>query len=87
MLGVSAIAGTAVLALGWPLNSVLARRAARIQKGALEAVDKRMGILAEMIVAVRIQFSVNVKRLTSLLFTRSNSSSSSHGSHTGSNAY
>jgi ABC-type multidrug transport system fused ATPase/permease subunit len=53
LLGLSAFAGFFVLLLGWPLNSFLARRSIRIQKGVLKAKDTRMGVLNELISAVK----------------------------------
>ncbi|TFK50640.1 multidrug resistance-associated ABC transporter [Heliocybe sulcata] len=53
LLGWSAFAGFLVLFLGWPLNSFIVRRAIRIQKGLLSARDKRMGVLNELIGAVK----------------------------------
>lgn len=53
LLGFSAFAGFLVLILGWPLNSFLSKRAIRISKGVLAARDKRMGVLNELIGAVR----------------------------------
>ena len=53
LMGLSAFAGFAALLLGWPLNSYLARRSIRIQKGTLAARDKRMGVLNELIGSVR----------------------------------
>ena len=52
LLGFSAFAGFIVLLAGWPLNSFIARRNIRIQKGVLAARDKRMGLLDELIRAV-----------------------------------
>jgi hypothetical protein len=52
LLGWSAFAGFVVLALGWPLNSFIAKRSVRIQKGVMAARDKRMGVLNELIGAV-----------------------------------
>ncbi len=52
LLGWSAFAGFFVLALGWPLNSYIAKRSIRIQKGLMAARDKRMGVLNELISAV-----------------------------------
>lgn len=52
LLGWSAFAGFVVLALGWPLNSFIAKRSIRIQKGVMAARDKRMGVLNELIGAV-----------------------------------
>ncbi|KAI0275322.1 multidrug resistance-associated ABC transporter [Gloeopeniophorella convolvens] len=53
LLGWSAFAGFAVLVLGWPLNSFIAKRSIRIQKGVMAARDKRMGVLNELIGAVK----------------------------------
>ncbi len=53
LLGLSAFAGFLVLIAGWPLNSYIARRSVRIQKGVLAARDKRMGVLNELIGAVK----------------------------------
>ncbi|KAJ7647783.1 hypothetical protein FB45DRAFT_987394 [Roridomyces roridus] len=53
LLGFSAFAGFVVLLLGWPLNSYLARRSIRIQKGVLKAKDARMSVLNELISAVK----------------------------------
>ncbi|KDR78080.1 hypothetical protein GALMADRAFT_224469 [Galerina marginata CBS 339.88] len=53
LLGLSAFAGFFVLVVGWPLNSFIARRSIRIQKGVLAARDKRMGVLNELIGAVK----------------------------------
>ncbi|EDR03156.1 multidrug resistance-associated ABC transporter [Laccaria bicolor S238N-H82] len=49
----SAFAGFIVLLAGWPLNSFIAKRSIRIQKGVLAARDKRMGVLNELIGAVK----------------------------------
>lgn len=53
MLGWSAFAGSFVLILSWPLNNLVARRSIRIQKGVSTARDKRMGVLNELISAVK----------------------------------
>ncbi|KIM37758.1 hypothetical protein M413DRAFT_448273 [Hebeloma cylindrosporum] len=53
LLGLSAFAGFIILIAGWPLNSYIARRSIRIQKGALAARDTRMGVLNELIGAVK----------------------------------
>ncbi|KAF7362389.1 hypothetical protein MVEN_00585800 [Mycena venus] len=53
LLGLSAFAGFVVLLLGWPLNSYLSRRSIRIQKGVLKAKDARMGVLTELIGAIK----------------------------------
>ncbi|KAJ6452790.1 hypothetical protein C8R45DRAFT_1223373 [Mycena sanguinolenta] len=54
LLGISAFAGALFLLLGWPLNSYLSRRSLHIHKGLLKAKDARMGILTELISAVKI---------------------------------
>jgi hypothetical protein len=54
-LGLSAFAGFIILIAGWPLNSYIAR-SIRIQKGVLAARDKRMGVLNELISAVRVLY-------------------------------
>lgn len=53
LLGWSAFAGFFVLLAGWPLNSLIARRSVRIQKGVMAARDRRMGVLNELIGAVK----------------------------------
>ncbi|KAH6873975.1 multidrug resistance-associated ABC transporter [Coprinopsis sp. MPI-PUGE-AT-0042] len=53
LLGLSAFAGFFVLILGWPLNSYISKRSIRIQKGVLSARDGRMGVLNELIGAVK----------------------------------
>ena len=53
LLGWSAFAGFVVLILSWPLNNFAARRSIRIQKGVSAARDKRMGVLNELISAVK----------------------------------
>ncbi|KAF7297249.1 hypothetical protein MIND_00958000 [Mycena indigotica] len=53
LLGLSAFAGFVVLLLGWPLNSYLTKRSIRIQKGVLKARDERMGVLTELIGAIK----------------------------------
>ncbi|KAF8060200.1 multidrug resistance-associated ABC transporter [Lyophyllum atratum] len=53
LLGWSAFSGFFILLAGWPLNSYIARRSIRIQKGVLTARDKRMGVLNELIGAVK----------------------------------
>ncbi|KAI0372366.1 multidrug resistance-associated ABC transporter [Pilatotrama ljubarskyi] len=53
LLGWSAFAGFVVLLLSWPLNNYVSRRAVRIQKGVSTARDKRMGVLNELIGAVK----------------------------------
>lgn len=53
LLGVSAFAGFVVLLVGWPLNSFVAKRSIRIHKGVSASRDKRMGVLNELIGAVK----------------------------------
>ncbi|KAI0705448.1 multidrug resistance-associated ABC transporter [Earliella scabrosa] len=53
LLGWSAFAGFVVLGLSWPLNNFVARRSVRVQKGFSTARDKRMGVLNELISAVK----------------------------------
>ncbi|KAL0573710.1 hypothetical protein V5O48_008254, partial [Marasmius crinis-equi] len=54
LLGWSAFAGFAVLIAEWPLNTLLAKRSFRIQKGSMTARDKRTGVLYELIGAMRL---------------------------------
>ncbi|EIN03587.1 multidrug resistance-associated ABC transporter [Punctularia strigosozonata HHB-11173 SS5] len=54
ILGWSAFAGFTVLVAGWPLNSYIARRRIRIHKGVLNAQDKRMGVLNELITSIKL---------------------------------
>ncbi|EKM52518.1 uncharacterized protein PHACADRAFT_211766 [Phanerochaete carnosa HHB-10118-sp] len=53
LLGFSAFAGFAIIIIGWPLNNYVARRSVRIYKGLSTARDKRMGVLNELISAVK----------------------------------
>ncbi|KIP06892.1 hypothetical protein PHLGIDRAFT_128004 [Phlebiopsis gigantea 11061_1 CR5-6] len=53
LLGLSAFAGFVVLIVGWPLNNLVANRSVRIYKGLSTARDKRMGVLNELISAVK----------------------------------
>ncbi|KAL5521010.1 hypothetical protein ACEPAG_8932 [Sanghuangporus baumii] len=53
LLGLSAFSGFAALLLVWPFNNFLARRAIRIQKGVLTARDKRMGVVNELLGALK----------------------------------
>jgi len=53
LLGISAFAGFFILVIGWPLNTYVAKRSIRIHKGFLTAKDKRMGVISELIGAVR----------------------------------
>ncbi|KAK0184808.1 hypothetical protein F5146DRAFT_1073739 [Armillaria mellea] len=45
--------GFVILLAGWPLNSYLSKRSIRIQKGYMAEKDKRMGVLNELIGAVK----------------------------------
>ncbi|EEB90419.1 hypothetical protein MPER_11378 [Moniliophthora perniciosa FA553] len=60
LLGISAFAGFVILFAGWPLNTLLAKRSIRIQKGNLAARDKRMGVLNELIGAVSINPAIKM---------------------------
>ncbi|OJA13396.1 hypothetical protein AZE42_08993 [Rhizopogon vesiculosus] len=53
LLGFSAFAGFIILFAGWPLNSYIAKRSIRIQKGVSASRDKRMAVLNELIGAVK----------------------------------
>jgi len=53
LLGLSAFAGFIVVLVGWPLNSFVMKRSIRIQKGVAASRDKRMGVLNELISAVK----------------------------------
>lgn len=53
LMGISAFAGVIVLILGAPLNSLISRRAFRIQKDLLAARDKRMSIVNEVVTSVK----------------------------------
>jgi hypothetical protein len=53
LLGLSAFAGFVVLLAGWPLNSYVAKRSIRIQKGVSTSRDNRMAVLNELISAVK----------------------------------
>lgn len=53
LLGWSAFAGFAVIIITWPLNNLVANRSVRIYKGLSTARDKRMGVLNELISAVK----------------------------------
>lgn len=78
LLGWSAFAGFIVLIAGWPLNSFIARRSIRIQKGVLAARDKRMGVLNELISAVSLSSLDSSHGLRLTLGYRSSSSRSVH---------
>jgi hypothetical protein len=85
LLGLSAFAGFIILIAGWPLNSYIARRSIRIQKGVLAARDKRMGVLNELIGAVSILSWQ--KQHIHLFANRSNSSNFSLGKNDGSGGH
>ncbi|EIW82695.1 multidrug resistance-associated ABC transporter [Coniophora puteana RWD-64-598 SS2] len=53
VLGWSTFAGFLVLVLIWPLSSFAAKRRVRIQKGVSASRDRRMGILNELLGAVK----------------------------------
>jgi len=86
LLGWSAFAGFCVLLIGWPLNNILSRRSVRIQKGILAARDKRMGVLNELIGAVRM-VSVSGFQVWFDFWHRSSSSSFSLGRMAGSSVH
>ncbi|PFH46615.1 hypothetical protein AMATHDRAFT_154310 [Amanita thiersii Skay4041] len=53
LLGWSAFVGFFALLAGWPLNSWMARRRLRIQKGTMAARDKRMAIITELLGSIK----------------------------------
>lgn len=53
LLGWSTLAGFFVLVASWPINNYVAKRTSRIQKGVMAARDTRMGVLNELIAAVK----------------------------------
>uniref|UniRef100_D8Q0Y8 Multidrug resistance-associated ABC transporter n=1 Tax=Schizophyllum commune (strain H4-8 / FGSC 9210) TaxID=578458 RepID=D8Q0Y8_SCHCM len=53
LLGWSAFAGFLVIPVLSPLNSMIGRRSVRIQKGVSVARDKRMGVLNEVVTAIK----------------------------------
>ncbi|EMD39008.1 hypothetical protein CERSUDRAFT_104287 [Gelatoporia subvermispora B] len=53
LLGWSAFAGFFILIASWPLNNYVSKRAVRIHKGVSTARDKRMGVLSELIGAIK----------------------------------
>ncbi|KAF7329698.1 hypothetical protein MKEN_00233000 [Mycena kentingensis (nom. inval.)] len=53
LLGWSAFTGFLVLLLGWPLNSILTKQSVNIQQSVLKARDARMGVLTELIGAIK----------------------------------
>ena len=63
LLGMSAFAGFGALLLAWPLNNILSRRAIRIQKGVMAARDRRMGVVNELLGALKfIKFFASEER-------------------------
>ena len=60
LLGWSTFTGFIVLLAEWPLNSFIMKQSIWIQKGVLVARDKWMGVLNELIGAVRPSHSVFV---------------------------
>ncbi|KIJ35247.1 hypothetical protein M422DRAFT_262416 [Sphaerobolus stellatus SS14] len=54
LLGVSAIAGFAVLLVGTPLNNFISRRRLKIQKSLLGAKDKRTTVLNELLTGLKL---------------------------------
>jgi ABC-type multidrug transport system fused ATPase/permease subunit len=53
LLGISAFAGLATLVLAWPINHWVTKQSLAIQKGTLAARDKRMGVVNELIGAIK----------------------------------
>ncbi|KAK7677231.1 hypothetical protein QCA50_019825 [Cerrena zonata] len=53
LLGIAAFAGFFIILVIWPLNNFFARRSFRIHKGLSTARDKRMGVLNELISAIK----------------------------------
>ncbi|KAF9255339.1 multidrug resistance-associated ABC transporter [Marasmius fiardii PR-910] len=53
LLGWPAFAGLSVILAAWPLNTLLARRGIKMQKGNMAARDKRMGVVNELVAAVK----------------------------------
>lgn len=62
LLGWAAFTGYVVIFLSWPLNKVLATRAGHINKSLSALRDKRMGVLNELISAVRTLTSHSERR-------------------------
>ncbi|CED85550.1 Multidrug resistance-associated protein/mitoxantrone resistance protein, ABC superfamily [Phaffia rhodozyma] len=54
LLGWSAFTGVAALILLWPVSSKLRNRAVRINKGTVEARDKRMTVMNEIVLSIRL---------------------------------
>ncbi|TFK72661.1 hypothetical protein BDN72DRAFT_876371 [Pluteus cervinus] len=53
LMGLSAFAGLIALVLGWPINRYITNRIHQITRGSAVAKDKRMGVVAEMIAAIK----------------------------------
>ncbi|KAI0357687.1 multidrug resistance-associated ABC transporter [Trametes cingulata] len=54
LLGSAAFIGFLLLPLTWPLNDLAGKSAIRIQRGLSSARDKRMGVLSEVIAAIKL---------------------------------
>ncbi|KAF5326729.1 hypothetical protein D9619_003945 [Psilocybe cf. subviscida] len=54
LLGWSAFAGFSVTLIIWPVNTYLTRRRLQITKKHTNAIDKRMGVLNELIAAIKL---------------------------------
>ncbi|CDO68601.1 hypothetical protein BN946_scf184996.g32 [Trametes cinnabarina] len=53
LLGISAFAGLFIILLSWPFNSFITQRSVRVKKGLSTTRDKRMGVLNELISAIK----------------------------------
>ncbi|KAF9070335.1 multidrug resistance-associated ABC transporter [Rhodocollybia butyracea] len=53
LLGPSALVGLVVVLAGWPLNTYLTKRSMEIYRGTAKVRDKRMGVVSEVIGAVK----------------------------------
>ncbi|KAJ3937406.1 MAG: hypothetical protein NXY57DRAFT_981367 [Lentinula lateritia] len=53
LLGPSALVGLFVLIAGWPLNTYLTKRSMEIYRGTAKVRDKRMGVVSELIGAIK----------------------------------
>ncbi|KAJ4488293.1 ABC transporter type 1, transmembrane domain-containing protein [Lentinula aciculospora] len=53
LLGPSALVGLVVLVAGWPLNTYLTKRSMEIYRGTAKVRDKRMGVVSELIGAIK----------------------------------
>ncbi|KAL7412017.1 hypothetical protein BDY24DRAFT_117838 [Mrakia frigida] len=54
LLGLSAFAGSVALILIWPVNSKLRKRAVALNKAAVESRDKRMSVMNEIILSIKL---------------------------------